>query len=235
MPQANEPLLQNLTHELRQPLSTLESIAYYLELALPNADARVQEQVKKMRELVAQSGWMLSDALLLANRAATTPEVVDLDEIVSEFVLEQGHHELNRSFALELAGAPVMVDFTQVRELVSAVGRLMMNLSRVGGTITIATLVMPEGPVALRARTEAFAYDGWVLPAGAQLTIDAIAKLASQNGGKFESLLGDASRLEIAVELPAAIRESEDPLSVGEALPAFAEDETLEPVAPNTL
>lgn len=234
MPQAKESLLHNLAHELRQPLSTLESIAYYLELALPQADARVLEQVKKMRELVVQSGWMLSDALLLSDRAGTTPAVVDIDELVSEFVIEQGHHELNRHFALELAGAPVNVDFAQARELVSAVGRLMLNLSKVGGTITVATLVLPDGPVALRARTEAAAQDGWVLPAGAQLTVDAIAKLVAQNSGKFETRLGEASLLEVAVELPAATQEREDLASVAAVVPAFAEDETLEPVAPNT-
>ena len=96
MPQSKENLLCNLAHELRQPLSTIESIAYYLELALPNADPRVLEQLTRLRHLVAQSGWMISDSLALSQEPDSRPEAIDLDELLSEFVLEQMQHDARR-------------------------------------------------------------------------------------------------------------------------------------------
>ena len=96
MPQSNEFLLHNLAHELRQPLSTIESIAYYLELALPHGDPRVLEQLTRLRHLVEQSGWILNDTLSLARPASGHPEAVDLDEMLSEFVYEQVQHDSQR-------------------------------------------------------------------------------------------------------------------------------------------
>ena len=55
-------VLRHAAHELRQPLSTMESIAYYLELILPDADERGREQLEKLRKLVEQSNWIVAGA-----------------------------------------------------------------------------------------------------------------------------------------------------------------------------
>jgi len=236
MRQATEALLYNLAHELRQPLSTIESIAYYLELALPNTDPRIQEQLTRLRHLVEQSGWILNDTLSLAQSSATRPQLVDLDEILSEFVLDQMQHDSHRPhFELQLSGAPAWMDYQQGRDLVHSICRLFRTLAKPGSDIVISTRVLTCGKVSMRARAEGIAGDEDSLPAGTNLTIEGIEKLAAQNGVALFIRLSDPSWLELSVEVPVA------PLSVSTvdefdgALPSLEAAGRREPVAPGIL
>jgi signal transduction histidine kinase len=56
-------VLAELAHELRQPLSSIESIAYYLAMVTPQGDARTQSELARIRQLVDQAGSILSDTL----------------------------------------------------------------------------------------------------------------------------------------------------------------------------
>jgi signal transduction histidine kinase len=55
--------LGTVAHELRQPLSNIEAVAYYLSMILPPGDAKIQLQLARIRELVEQSDLILSNAL----------------------------------------------------------------------------------------------------------------------------------------------------------------------------
>ena len=68
--------LGTLAHELRQPLSNIEAIAYYLSMILPQGDAKIQPQLARIRELVEQSNLILSEALGLAPAPAARPQSV---------------------------------------------------------------------------------------------------------------------------------------------------------------
>jgi nitrogen-specific signal transduction histidine kinase len=73
--QTTEEVLGSLAHELRQPLSTIEAIAYYLSMIVPPEDAKIQPQLARIRELVEQSNLILTSALGLgpAPAAASQP------------------------------------------------------------------------------------------------------------------------------------------------------------------
>jgi signal transduction histidine kinase len=233
MPQSTEFLLNNLAHELRQPLSTIESIAYYLELALPHSDPRVIEQLTRLRHLVEQSGWIVSDAIALSKSPCPLPGVVDLDEIVSEFVLEQMQHDSHRPhFELELGGSPAWIDVQQARELVSGICRLFRTLAKPGTEVRISTRVISCGSILLQARTEA---EETTLPPGANLTLEWIERLAVQNSASVFMNLSDPQRLELAVEVPAAPRSAQAEAELDEALPSFEIAAPLEPTAPGIL
>jgi len=68
--------LGSLAHELRQPLSNIETIAYYLSMILPPGDENIQTHLARIRELVEQSNSILSAALGLATDPAATPHSV---------------------------------------------------------------------------------------------------------------------------------------------------------------
>ncbi len=68
--------LGTVAHELRQPLSNIEAIAYYLSMILPPGDAKIQPQLARIRELVEQSNLILSSALDLAPAPAAGPQSV---------------------------------------------------------------------------------------------------------------------------------------------------------------
>jgi signal transduction histidine kinase len=79
------PVLRVIAHELRQPLSTIEAIAYYLSLVLPReGDGKIHEQLDRLQQLVEQSNWILSNSLLLSEPLASSPEQVDLGELIMQ-------------------------------------------------------------------------------------------------------------------------------------------------------
>ena len=70
-------ILGTLAHELRQPLSNIEAIAYYLGMILPPGDENIQAQLVRIRELVEQSNLILSIALgLTPPPSAAEPQPV---------------------------------------------------------------------------------------------------------------------------------------------------------------
>ena len=74
--QATDEVLGTLAHDLRQPLSNIETIAYYLSMILPPDDAKIQPHLARIRELVEQSNSILSDALRLATAPAAGSQAV---------------------------------------------------------------------------------------------------------------------------------------------------------------
>ena len=59
---SSEEILHGLVHDLRQPLGTLESSLFYLDLVLDNATDRVREQMRVMERQVAQASLVLHRA-----------------------------------------------------------------------------------------------------------------------------------------------------------------------------
>lgn len=55
-----EERLRALVHDLRQPLSSIEAIAYYLEMTLPADQAEARYQMSQLQRLVADASEMLA-------------------------------------------------------------------------------------------------------------------------------------------------------------------------------
>jgi len=58
-----EDTICRLVHELRQPLSTIEAIAYYLEITLPADQFEARRYLARLRKTVEESNDILIDAL----------------------------------------------------------------------------------------------------------------------------------------------------------------------------
>jgi signal transduction histidine kinase len=63
-----EILLKNLVHDLRQPLSTIETSSYYLNLLLEDGPSRVREQLRTIEHQVDLAAAMLSQAVAELHR-----------------------------------------------------------------------------------------------------------------------------------------------------------------------
>ena len=59
-----EETVRELIHELRQPLSSIEAIAYYLEMTLPPGQSQARHYMHRLQELVVQSNEILEQAAL---------------------------------------------------------------------------------------------------------------------------------------------------------------------------
>jgi signal transduction histidine kinase len=68
-------ILADFAHQLRQPLSILDALAYYLDLIATPEDAQVHEHLRRMRSEIAHADQVLSDGLgtLRASMLADVP------------------------------------------------------------------------------------------------------------------------------------------------------------------
>lgn len=58
-----EERLRDLVHELRQPLSSIEAIAYYLEMTLPAGQFEARQYMSQLQRLVADTNTILERSL----------------------------------------------------------------------------------------------------------------------------------------------------------------------------
>ena len=58
-------VLGAVAHDLRQPLSNIETIAYYLTLVLPKDDPKIQQQLERIRELVQETDQIIATCILM--------------------------------------------------------------------------------------------------------------------------------------------------------------------------
>lgn len=59
----SEDILADFAHQLRQPLSTLETLAFYLDLIAKPESAQVHEQLRRMHAEIAHTDQVLLDGL----------------------------------------------------------------------------------------------------------------------------------------------------------------------------
>lgn len=112
-------VVQHLTHELRQPLSAMEHIAYYLAMVLPRDDQRSRQQVDRLQRLVTEANSMLDDAAHFMQALPAKPQILDLNEIITEALAEWPAHGLRPRLCEELA--VVRIDPSQAAHLIRGV------------------------------------------------------------------------------------------------------------------
>jgi nitrogen-specific signal transduction histidine kinase len=59
----SDELVRDLVHDLRQPLSSIEAIAYYLEMTLPPDQIQARLYMRRLQQLVDQTSSVLADAV----------------------------------------------------------------------------------------------------------------------------------------------------------------------------
>jgi hypothetical protein len=59
----SQATIQTLAHDLRQPLSTIEAIAYYLEMTLPPELLEARRHLMRLQKLVEDSNAILTGAV----------------------------------------------------------------------------------------------------------------------------------------------------------------------------
>jgi signal transduction histidine kinase len=54
-----EDAIRNLVHDLSQPLSTIEAIAYYLEMTLPAEQLEARRYLSRLQQVVQESNALM--------------------------------------------------------------------------------------------------------------------------------------------------------------------------------
>lgn len=94
--------LARLLHEVRQPLCGIESIAYYLEIALESENDEIRQQCDLLRAMVRQANWLLDDAAIESDRPDHGSATVSLNDEVFCLAERLALHE-ERALELDLA------------------------------------------------------------------------------------------------------------------------------------
>jgi K+-sensing histidine kinase KdpD len=183
-------LLRAVAHEIRQPLSTIESIAYYLRLILPRADPKVREQLARIEQLVEQSNWILTSGLQLAEAVPAPTERVDFEELITQTVAARiaSHHPQPQP-VLELAGALPLVslDPSLGRTLIDNLLMLFQPLSSETFPVRLRTSAAESGDVLLEIATAAPGYRSEsALGPGSALGIESVRRIAAAQGGSLD-------------------------------------------------
>jgi hypothetical protein len=61
MPERDE-VVRDFIHDMRQPLSSIEAIAYYLEMTLPAEQLQARQYMRRLQQLVYEANTILHDA-----------------------------------------------------------------------------------------------------------------------------------------------------------------------------
>ncbi len=215
--QAN--LIRTLTHELRQPLGTIESIAYYLELAFPAAEPKVKEHLHRLRDLVAQSDSILRDALALTQPTNSRPVTVDLDELIEEFA--------SPHFQLNLGAVPVWIDYQHARKMIETLSQLFRGSVKSPGLVEVTTRVLPSGSVLVKWTGPGLGHDERTL------SLHCLDYLASQNQVALFLNLQNPDCLEVAMDVPRAPQFGEVHLEAPSVLAVGAAVGSGAPTAPD--
>jgi signal transduction histidine kinase len=195
--------LQTIAHELRQPLSAIESIAYYLSLALPKDSRPARKQARRLQHLVEQSNWILTCALQLADNTPLAPQPLNLEELITQTVSTCGAPGDPR-IHLELAGGLPLanLDPGRGRTLLENLLTLFRQLASDLHPVRVTTGAR-EGVAFLGIATSIPGYRSEAsLGPGCSLSIQSARRVVEGHGGSFDIHVDAVSGVSLKVVLP---------------------------------
>ena len=200
-----QDVIRHLTHELRQPLSALESIAFYLQMTIGGGGSDVGAQVNRLQQMVDSANWVLSDVLHLLRMAAPNPEAVDIPELADEVLTESWVSEglaIQQEFAADLPAA--WVDSEQLRHLLRSVLQFLRRSAdepravNISGTSTTGYFHME-----MRANAPGVVPESLFNPLEPNQLLTC-RRIAENNGGRFTAEKDGLGWLCLRLELPVA-------------------------------
>jgi nitrogen fixation/metabolism regulation signal transduction histidine kinase len=205
-------IVRHLAHELRQPLSTIESIAYYLDLILPPDASKARQQVEKLQHLVEQSNWIVSNAVDFAQAAPLSPERIDLGDLVASAVALCDEPGPRVEFENDGALLAVTVDRIQGEHLLRNLFTYFWDAGTGGPVAFRANAAHAHGHVVIDASAQAEGYSQQKLdllfepfnpnlPAGAGLSMASMRRIVAAHGGWIRARAGE-NRISIQIALP---------------------------------
>lgn len=198
-------LVRHLAHELRQPLSGMESIAYYLDMVLPAEDENLRSQVDNLRQMVQQASWILDDAVHSVRVAPATPEILRLDHFVARLTADvQLREEHHLHVHLMAPRVDVTCDVSQAEYLIGTLLDFFRHVARVSEPISVSTSNLgPFGGITI----ETHSAQGDV--AALRRLLDpqlygSLRALVEANAGSFAIEAEPPGILRVCIQLPAS-------------------------------
>jgi len=203
-----------LAHELRQPLSALESLIYYLDILLAPGDVRARDQVEKIQSLVDQVNWVVDDAVHFAQACPASPARVALDALVTQTLAERARGgTLNVHLELAAGKCFAWLDSKQARHLLSSVFGIFRLIAVPTTPVHVATecygsrvgiRISCESATTARELQEMFEPCHRKLPPGLGLSLASARNIVNANDGEMRIASEGDQRLMLTLTFPAA-------------------------------
>ena len=207
--------LSQIAHQLRQPLSTIEAIAYYLSMTLPPAESKAIGQLEKMQLLVQEANVILSDAVQYFRAAPPHPVRVDLNDLVADAVSEMQPWE-GRPLRLTrgVGPIPIEVDAAQAAHMVRNLLGYFRRISPGAEPVELATSATEfEAELTMRLAASDGAADELEsllelehphLGSGSGLAMASVRRIVDANGGRIGAQAQPAGGILLSVTFPLA-------------------------------
>ena len=195
--------LQTIAHELRQPLSAIESIAYYLSLALARDSRPMRTQARRLQQLVEQSNWILTSALQVADNSPFVPRPLNLEELIIQTVNARTAHGDPR-IQLALAGRLPLVNLDpgRGRTLLENLLTLFRQLASDLHPVRVTTAVGENGVcMGIACSIPGYRSEASLGP-GCGLSIQSARRVVAGHGGTFNIDVDAVSGVSLKVVLP---------------------------------
>ena len=192
----------SVAHEVRQPLSTIESIAYYLSLVLPRGDEKVHEQLGRIQALVEQASWILTNAQQLSDFSPGVREPVDVEELI--------HRAVALRFApgdlpsVEFRGdlPSVTADPGLITALIDNVLMLFRAVATHDHPLTVRASSAGCGiRIELETGVPGFRQETSLCP-GASVSVESARRMVAAQGGSLDLEIDASSGIRLRVMLP---------------------------------
>lgn len=205
--------VRHLSHELRQPLSTIDTAAYYLQLILSGADPRADQQLEKIQQMVHQMSWILSDAVHFLQAAVPRPAWIDLCEMITDHLTAQAVEQNVELDWTDCCSTPrVLMDAAQGQHMVRTILNVFRQIARTEQPVYVslyrdgafATLECSceAGEALLAHASELFEAFTPHLPPGSGLALASVKRIAEAHNGSASIEAVDGV-LKLEVRLPA--------------------------------
>lgn len=221
-------LLRHMAHEMRQPLSTIESTAFYLGIILSEADEKARRHVEKLQGLVQQVNAILSDTLRLTEGGQPRIETVDFHEVVSGCLAEQGGGmpveitgeqepggilsnagerlvRLDPSFGRRMVASVLQFSRNYAADEPASRAPALLNFSNSGPYVRFS-LRFAAANVVLANLDALFDPMTPLIPGGGAIALSVVRRLAEAQQGRFEVERESSGCIALHLDLPA-IRE----------------------------
>lgn len=213
-PQDAASVIKHLAHELRQPLSTIESIAFFLELVLPPTEEKALQQIEKLQGMVDKANAILADAIHYLQATPPKPVAVDLGSMIARcFDVDcfpcLGTFRFEHADTLPL----VQLDPLQGEHLLRTLFTVASQLSCSHGVVVIRTAALGQGveisvscPIpSMNEASSQSLMDPFNrhLKESSGLALASVKRIAESHGGYAEVHSGE-NDLTLLVSLPVA-------------------------------
>ena len=207
--------LRQIAHHLRQPLSTIEALAYYLSITLPPAETKALDQLEKMQRLVQEANLILSDAVHYFRASRSHPARVDLNELALNALAEMPADDNQPvRFTCGPAFIPVNLDAAQAGHMLRNLAGYLRQVSLGGGVIECAASANElEAELAIGVASAACCpeelaslldRDSPHLGSGSGLAMASVRRIADAHGGRIGIQAQPPGGMRLTVTFPMA-------------------------------